>query len=229
MSELKGLIFDFNGVLLWDTHLHDIAWKDYSLKLRGTELSDEEMIHKVHGRTNKDVLEYLVGRSIDGKELQEHIERKESTYRQMCLDNPTEFRLAPGAIEFLDYLKACGKQFTIATSSELGNVTFFFKHLDLGRWFDFDKVAYDDDEVASKPAPDLYLKGASKIGIDPTECIVIEDSRSGIMSAKNANIAKIIALGPLETHTDLSQIEGVDKVITDFNELLAAKETLWQC
>lgn len=227
MNELKGLIFDFNGVLLWDTHLHDIAWKEYSRKLRGTELSDDEMVHKVHGRTNKDVLDYLTGENLEGKELQKHIDGKESMYREMCLERPGEFKIAPGAVAFLDYLKGSGKPFTIATSSEVGNVKFFFEHLSLADWFDFKKVAYDDGSFNSKPAPDLYLHGASKLGLQSNDCIVIEDSRSGIMSAYNAHVGKIIALGPTESHPKLASVEGVNQTIVDFNDLLDDKDGLW--
>src|SRR3989344_7947200 len=109
MPELKGVIFDFNGVLFWDTHLHDIAWRDYSRTVRGKAFSDEEMVHSVHGRTNKDILEYLTGRTIEGEELLEHVNGKENTYRELCLERKDEFKLAPGARAFLDYLKEAQK------------------------------------------------------------------------------------------------------------------------
>jgi beta-phosphoglucomutase-like phosphatase (HAD superfamily) len=224
---LKGIVFDFNGVLLWDTHLHDIAWKEYSKKLRGTVLTDEEMVHKVHGRTNKDVLEYLTGKTVEGEELQSYVEGKESMYRQSCLESSDEFKLAPGAIEFLDYLKDSKKPINIATSSEIGNLEFFFQHLPLSNWFDFNRVAYDDGTIKGKPEPDLYLRGASNLGLEPAECIVVEDARSGIQSAYNAHVGKIIALGPKEKQHELSDVKGVNQIITDFNDLLNDKNKLW--
>lgn len=220
MKMPDAFIFDFNGVLFWDTHFHDDAWRQYSKKLRGTELSEDEMIHKVHGRTNKDVLEYLTGKSLGDDELQEHTDTKESIYRQMCLDNKDQFVLSPGAIEFLDYLNEYSITHTIATSSELGNVQFFFQHLELDKWFDFGLVTYDDGTMNGKPAPDLYLRAAEKIGVSPTDSLVIEDSRSGVASAHNAGIGQIIALGPLESHKNLEKLEGVTMVISDFHELL---------
>lgn len=220
MFDTAGFIFDFNGVLLWDTHFHDEAWRQYSQKLRGRELSKEEMIHKVHGRTNKDVMEYLTGAPIKEELLEEYIADKESIYKELCLENRKEFKLAPGAIKFLDYLQQKSTPMTIATSSELSNLRFFYKYLDLAKWFDFDLVAYDDGTVRGKPEPDLYLKAAANLNLRTADCAVVEDSRSGILAAHNAGIGRIIAIGPLPKHAELSELSGVSATIVDFFDLL---------
>lgn len=219
-EENYGILFDFNGVLFWDSHFHETAWKAYSKQIRGSELSGEEMSHQVYGRTNKDIFEYLLGKPVTGTELNQHIEGKESLYRHICLDHPGEFKLAPGAIEYLDYLKGAHTLRTIATASEIGNLQFFFKYLDLAKWFDFDLVAYDDGTIQGKPAPDIYLKAAANIGLHPADCTVIEDSQSGIAAARNAHVGKIIALGAKVKHAELAILDGVDQTIEDFYELL---------
>lgn len=220
MAKTRGFIFDFNGVLFWDTHLNDQAWRQYSKQLRDSEISDEEMVHKIHGRTNKHTITYLTGSDMDDRELAEHIENKENIYRQLCLDNHQEFTLAPGAVELLDYLKQRALPFTIATSSEIGNLRFYYKHLKLAKWFDIDIVVYDDGTMPSKPAPDIYIRAARKLQLEPTDCVVIEDSRSGILSAHNAGIGKIIAIGPHEKQAELATLPGVDETIIDFYKLL---------
>lgn len=220
MNIPTAFVFDFNGVLLWDTHFHDNAWRQYSKELRGHELTDDEMIHEVHGKTNKDVLEYLAGNQLSDDEIKRRTDEKESIYRQLCLDNPDEFILAPGAIELLDYLKQQNRPRTIATSSELGNVQFFYKHLNLAEWFDFDLVAYDDGTIKGKPEPDLYLKAFDKLGLDGNECLVVEDSKAGIKSAHRAGAATIVAIGSKERQAALAEIDGVDETISDFYELL---------
>ena len=53
---MKGIIFDFNGTLFWDSQLHYDAWREYSKILRGTEFTDEEMRLNMFGRTNKDII-----------------------------------------------------------------------------------------------------------------------------------------------------------------------------
>ncbi len=221
-----GILFDFNGVLFWDSHFHETAWKVYSKQIRGTELTSEEMVHHVHGRTNKDIFEYLLGKPVAGAALLQHIDGKEGSYRQICLDHPEEFKLAPGAIEYLDYLKSSNFRRTIATASEIGNLEFFFKHLELAKWFDFDLVAYDDGTIRGKPAPDIYLKAASNLNLNPADCVVIEDSRSGIAAAHNAHVGKIIALGTKEKHGELVTLEGVNQTIVDFYELLPKQANL---
>ena len=59
---MKGIIFDFNGTLYWDSQLHYDAWREYSALLRETPFSDEEMRDKMFGHTNADIIEYLIGR-----------------------------------------------------------------------------------------------------------------------------------------------------------------------
>lgn len=213
-----GIIFDFNGTLFLDSDKHESAWKNFSKKLRGNALSDEEMKKIVHGRTNKFVIEYLLDSSVDDNQVAFLAEEKEEFYRNACKSDINNFRLAPGAIELLDFLKENKIPFTIATASGEKNLKFFFKEFNLSKWFDFSNVIYDDGSILGKPEPDIYLKAAATIGIKPEDCIVIEDAMSGIESAYRANIGKIIAITPRDTHEYFLNLKGVDFVITDFNE-----------
>ncbi len=227
MDELQGIIFDFNGVLLLDSHLQEAAWNECALELRGREFSKEELDHRVHGRTNADTLTYLLGRTLSPGELVQYIDLKEGIYQRMCLEHKGEFKLAPGAAEFLDYLKDTGKAFTIATSSWVSNLRFYFEHLPLAKWFDYDKVAHDDGTVQGKPAPDLFLKAAKNLGLAPADCIVIEDARSGIQAAHRAGIGKIIAFVPSEKQAAFAQLAGVNDTMEGFEALLRHHDDLW--
>lgn len=218
--KITGIIFDFNGVLFWDSHLHEAAWVEYSKRFRGHAFTDEEMHHHMHGRPNRAILEYLAGRPLTDKEVAEHGENKETIYRESCLAEIESFMLSPGAKELLDYLKENKVPTTIATGANLGNLNFYWEHLNLGDWFKKDLVVYDDGKIAGKPAPDCYLQAAEKLGLEPAECLVIEDSKSGIGAARAAGIGQIVALGPKEKHDDLAKTPGVTKVIADFTELL---------
>src|SRR5207244_2576935 len=102
----------------------------------------------------------------------------------------------PGAEQLFDILKEKRIPFTIATSAPAINVNFYVQQFHLDTWFDIDKIVFDDGTMPSKPAPDMYLLAAKKMGIPITECIIIEDSRSGIAAALNAKAGKIIGLGP---------------------------------
>ena len=58
-STYKGIIFDFNGTLFWDSHLHKPTWREYSKIIRGTEFTDEEMVKYMFGRTNEQIIKYF--------------------------------------------------------------------------------------------------------------------------------------------------------------------------
>jgi beta-phosphoglucomutase-like phosphatase (HAD superfamily) len=91
--------------------------------------------------------------------------------------------LIAGAVEFLDFLKGEGVDFTIATGSEYSNVDFYFDKFELGKWFDRSRVVLDDGTFPGKPAPDGYLRAAKVLGRDPADCVVFEDAEPGIQAA----------------------------------------------
>jgi len=116
----------------------------------------------VHGRNNSHILHYLTGRSLRSSELDELTQGKESLYRSLCLAQGALFTLSPGAEELLDLLAAKNIPRTIATSSERTNLDFFIAHFKLGRWFDVQRIVYDDGSFPGKPAPDMYLRAAGQ-------------------------------------------------------------------
>lgn len=215
---MKGIIFDFNGTLFWDSQLHYDAWIEYSKVLRGKPFTYEEMREKMFGHTNADIIEYAIGEKPSEQMVEKYAKQKESYYRKCCLDNPKEFKLAPGAIDFLDYLKERNIPMTIATMSEWDNVEFYIKNFNLEKWFDLDKIVYSDGTIPGKPAPDIFLIAAKRIGLEPKDCIVFEDAIAGIESAKKAGIGKIFAMASLEPDDFYKKISGVEKILHNFYE-----------
>jgi HAD superfamily hydrolase (TIGR01509 family) len=209
----QGIIFDFNGVLFWDADLQVKSWQGIAQDLRGHEMTDDELATHMHGRPNSYVLGYLAGRTIEGQELLDLIQAKESFYRELCLQNPSRFVLSPGARDLLETLARNNIPRTIATSSEITNLRFFIQHLHLDRWFDVTRVVYDDGCRPGKPAPDMYLAAARNVKLAPSECIVIEDAVSGLKAAHAAAIGCIIGLGPPAAHPKLLACEGVDSAM----------------
>ncbi|CUS06133.1 conserved protein of unknown function [Candidatus Promineifilum breve] len=214
-ERFDGVIFDFNGVLLWDNHLHEEAWRRTSARLRGAPLSDEEMRREVHGRVNRDIFAYVLGRAVSREEMQPLMEEKERTYRQLALASGAAYRLSPGAVELLDFLAAAAIPRAIATSSPGVNVAFFIEQLDLHRWFAPEHIIHDRGLYPGKPAPGIYLEAAEQLGLVPARCIVVEDSIAGIASAHGAGIGGIVAIGPAAEHAALAALPGVGAVITD--------------
>ena len=221
MSQIKkysGIIFDFNGTLFWDSKKHLEAWREYSKKLRGHAFSDEEMQKYMFGRTNEDIIKYLIGRQPEKELVLKCQNEKEAIYRDMCAKDPENFKLAKGAEEFLDYLCKNEIPHTIATMSEEINVKFFIKSFGLEKWFDINKIVYDDGKIKGKPEPDIYLKAAKNLGLKPEDCIVVEDALSGIESAYRAGIGRIVAIESMETRQLYSKIQAVDDIIADFDD-----------
>ncbi|MFN2297780.1 MAG: HAD family hydrolase [Anaerolineales bacterium] len=190
----SGILFDFNGVLWWDGALVVEGWQRTARMLRGRPFTDGEILRLVHGRNNRDTIEYLMGRRISDAQADEIIAEREAFYRNLCLQQGAGFRLSPGAEELLDFLKTRGIPRTIATASKRENVDFFIKNLRLERWFDPAKIVFDDGIRPSKPAPDYYRDAAAMVELAPARCVVVEDAVSGIGSARAAGIGWVVGM-----------------------------------
>ncbi len=186
---IKGVVFDFNGTLFWDTKLHNEAW-DIFLEKNGIRLTDREKVEKIHGKNNKDIIGNLFPKQLGNDEISELSTEKERIYQDLCLK--TEMQLAPGAKEFLSFLMTENIPYTIATASDLGNVNFYFEYLGLNSFFDLSKVIYDDGSMLSKPSPQIFQRAIAIIGIKERDILIFEDSISGIMAAENAGVGRII-------------------------------------
>ena len=216
-----GVIFDFNGVLFWDNALHEAAWREYSQGLRGWALSEREMIDHVHGRVNADIFAYLLGERLPAGRLAVLAEEKETIYRRLCLaagKMAGGFQLSPGAVPLLDFLVAAGIPHAIATSSAWPNVAFYVEHLALGRWFTREEIVYDEGRYPGKPAPDIYLETAERLGLRPAACVVVEDSVAGIAAARAAGIGHIVALGAVGRQGELAALPGIGEVISELGQ-----------
>ncbi len=221
---VKGIIFDFNGVILWDAHLHEVAWSQVAEELRGHRFSEEEIFEVVHGRPNRAVLESILERPLSDEEFKRHSGHKEEIYQALCLADPKKFCLSPGAEELFNQLVEEGIPHTIATASPKGNLDFFRKHLRLDRWFDPTLIVYDNGSYASKEA--MFRQAAKNLSLEPKDCLVIEDSKSGIEAAKRAGIGQTIAFGPKSTHETLLNLDGVADAITTLDELKTYDTTI---
>lgn len=219
MTHFKGIIFDFNGTLFFDSQLHYDAWRIYSKKLRGFEFSDDEMRTKMFGRTNADIIEYAIGRKPEPELVEKYAKEKEAMYREQCLKNRKNLVLSPGAEDFLDFLKQNNIPRTIATMSEWDNVEFYIKEFKLERWFDLDKIVYSNGKIPGKPAPDIYKIAAKNINLATEDCIVIEDALSGIQSANSAGIGYIIAIASIESDNLYKNVPCIKQIIHNFNEI----------
>ena len=218
-SGFKGVIFDFNGTLFWDSEKHLRAWRDYSARLRGIPFSDEEMYKYMFGRTNEDIIAYALSKKPDKDLVKKLADEKEELYRDMCRKDFENTHLADGAVEYFEYLLKHGIKIAIATMSEKPNVDFYIEQFNLLKWFKKENIIYSDGTVKGKPAPDIFIKAAKSLNLEPCECIIYEDALSGLMAAKASGAGKVIAVTSMHDKNYYEQLDCVDEIISDFTQL----------
>ena len=210
--EIKGVIFDFNGTLFFDTHLHNRAW-DIFLERHSFALTDEEKNYKIHGKNNAEIMSNLFSRDLSKNDIKTLSIEKEDIYQSLCLKEKME--LAPGVLDFLEYLDKNQIPFTIATASDLYNLLFYFEYLELEKYFDLDRIVYSNGKIKSKPDPEIFLKAMDVLKINASEALIFEDSTSGILAAENSKAKKIIIVDSAENDYSRWNYD----IITSFDEI----------
>lgn len=215
---MTGIIFDFNGTMFMDSDLHEAAWLQLIQKYSDSKVTEEDILKNLHGKTNDVVLRNFISKNLTDEEIQRLSDEKEAYYRESVLNSSDHKEFTKGLKEVLDYLKKKNSPMTIASASPKINMDFYFDYLDLGIWFDYEKIVYHDGSFPGKPAPDIFLIAAKKIGIAPENCLVIEDSYSGLQAAHSAGIGTIVAIDPDGKNRGIFESEGLasDGVIEDF-------------
>ena len=215
--KIKGIIYGFNGTMFFDGDFQNQAWSKFFLEKYNRKVNKEEFDLYIHGVNSIDTFKYFLGKSLTFDEAKELEEEKEIIYRDLCLKNK-EFKLADGLEEFLNFVKRKGLKQNIATASAFKNTKFFFDNLNLYRWFDLSKTAYNNGKIKSKPDPEIFIIAASNLGLNLSECIVFEDSRNGIIAAKSGG-AKLIVGVASRLNKDELKSYGADLVINNYINL----------
>lgn len=210
----KGVIFDFNGTLFFDNDKHILAWSEISKMLRGRGITEEELLEHFNGVPNQKIVSYLLGREGIEEELEKYSQLKEELYRSFCLEDKERFHLVDGAKEFFDYLKEREIPFTIASASIKANIDFFVKEFELGNWMNPENIVYDDGSYENKIA--MFQDAAKKLGVDIKECMIVEDSVSGIYSGYLAGCRNIVVIDSSNRADEYRALPGVVKVVKDF-------------
>ena len=214
---IKGILFDFNGTLFDDTHFHVAAWKEFAEKRANKFFTYEEVLMRFIGPSNEFTLRTLLGEGLTDEEIVYYSRKKEEDYREMVRREHSSLQLMDGAVEFLDYLKENNIPFAMATASEIENVTFYMEEIGMNRWFTMDRVVYDQGLLPNKPDPAFYIEAARRLGLDPSECMIIEDTRSGIQAAINAKAGRILAIDRTTPMELLQNYKEIHEIIHDFH------------
>lgn len=220
---IQGVLFDFNGTLFQDTAENKESWGDFARIYGQRELSEEDFNKHVNGVQNELVISYLLDRTVSKEEVADFSDKKESIYRQLCLQHQDSFHLTTGAPALLSALKQQKIPINVASAAGKDNFEFYFEHFKLDQWFDFDRIVYDDGTIKSKPDPAPYLLAAQRLGLKAADCIIFEDSKAGIQAANAAGSKKIIAIATNANHEQLKLMDNVVKVIDDFTQVSVAE------
>lgn len=217
---MRAYIFDFNGTMVMDSFMHETAWRHYVQELCHRQVSEEEFVKHVHGKTSAKILEHFLGEEALSKErVVTYSEEKEAYYRELCMEYKERFHLTEGLEAFLNWAKEQDISMTIATAANLANVEFYFDYFNLEKWFDMSKVVYDDTTLRGKPDPDIYLRAMERLSVQPEDCVVFEDAVSGVLSAHAAGVSKIVGVYGDSSRKLLEETGVVDMFIEDFKEI----------
>ncbi len=218
MNKVKGLLFDFNGTLFFDSMFHIEAFSTCYDKYGLPRQSKEFMVANIFGRSNYEIFKNNFRSEFTPEELCEFEKFKEGAYMSICRQNPERFKLCDGVCEMLDYLKENNIPYCIATGSPYENVMFYFESFGLEKWFTLDNIVYADGTFAGKPAPDIYNIAAERIGLSPADCAIFEDGTSGILSARAARAASVIAVWEEGIPSPVTKAAVPDAIYHDFKK-----------
>lgn len=182
MKLLKAVIFDKDGTIIDTEPLHLRMWVDVLCE-RGYPATDE-ILKLCIGLNYPSMDTLLKGYFGDGFDINEHYVYVNEKVREYEIKNGIPIK--KGFFELADYIEAAGLKTIVATSSMHAEAEFCLKHTGIADRLG-DIVGGDEIENG-KPAPDIFLKAAEKLGCTPDECIVFEDSENGVKSALAAGM-----------------------------------------
>lgn len=186
---IKGFIFDLDGVITDTAEYHYRAWK---------RLADEEGLpfdrqanEALRGISRRESLELILqGRIYPEEQIQEMMERKNNYYLELIREiRPQD--LLPGAKELLIEMRQAGIRTALGSASK--NAADVISRLGIADLFD--AISDGHSVTRQKPAPDLFLHAANQLGLEPNECVVVEDAEAGIVAARAGGF-KSVGLGP---------------------------------
>ncbi len=178
---INTVIFDMDGVLIDSVPHHYEVFRDF-MKEHGVEI-DMDDFREFNGTTTKEVIEYLSrkhAKDLDVHELSAEKERR--TWKRIA----EEADIFDGVHSLIEVLKYSGFRVALATSTEREHAEHFFRMSGLKDRFD--SIVTKDDVHRSKPDPEIFSLAAKRAGSRPEECVVIEDSKNGILAARRAGM-----------------------------------------
>ncbi len=209
MNRIEACIFDLDGVIVDTAKYHYLAWKRLAKEL-GFDFSenDNEQLKGVSRMTSLDILLGIGELTFSQEEKLELADKKNKWYVEY-ISKMTPEEILPGVINFINNIKDNNIKIALASASK--NAMTILKQIDMVNYFD---VVIDGTKVTkAKPNPEVFLKSAKELGVEPKYCIVFEDAVAGIQAAINAKMCNVgIGTAKVLTKADyvISSFEGFD-------------------
>jgi beta-phosphoglucomutase len=196
-----AFLFDLDGVIVDSMPLHVAVWREY-LDLHSIDGAD--LLAHMHGARNDALVRVLFGPQLSDEEVFAHGAAKEALFRERLTARD---HLVPGVTDFLHRYTSVPK--AVGSNAEMANIDHVLQGANLQRHF---TAVVDGSQVdRAKPAPDIYWKAAERLGRAPAECIVFEDSPTGIAAGVAAGM-RVVGVNTAR----LADFPKVDLVIDDF-------------
>jgi beta-phosphoglucomutase len=205
---IKACIFDLDGVIVDTAHYHFMAWKRLGAEL-GVNLTEQEN-EKLKGVSRMDSLEIILklGGVVKNKQEKEALAAKKNNWFIEYINEMKANEIFPGVKELIHQIRASGRKVALASSSK--NAETVIGLLGIGPLFD---VMIDGTMIIhTKPDPEIFLLAASRLAIDPKDCLVFEDAEAGVEAAVRAGM-KCIGVG---SPAQLSKANIIVKNTADF-------------
>lgn len=206
------MIFDLDGVLVNSEPIYDQHRIGYSKKRFNVEI-DREFMTKVRGLSSKSFWEILFREFNITHSIEEVINHSRADYFEFLKNHP-DLKPIDGVVKLINELRKSGVKLAVASSASLRRINFILELF--GIKDKFQAIAHSDDVKLGKPHPDIYLKAAELLGVDPKDCISIEDAKSGVKSAKAAGM-KVV--GFKESSHNTQDLSEADLIIKNFSGL----------
>jgi beta-phosphoglucomutase family hydrolase len=207
MAEVRGVLWDMDGVLVDTGQAHFESWRQVlgELGLPFSRLDFE----RTFGMNNSGFLTLLLDEEPSQIEMQAIGNRKERLFRQLVKGNA---RLLPGVLDWLGRLRQLGARQAIASSAPPENIDVLVNELGLRGYF---QAIVSGANLPGKPNPDVFLEAARRIGAPPGACVVVEDAIAGVQAARNAGMRCIA----VTTTNSADKLAAADVVVERLDEL----------
>lgn len=212
-SNAIGALFDWDGVIIDSHNQHEKSWS--KLAEEENEMLPDNFFKMTFGMRNENIIPNFFGNWIDvtnQEEVTRLADRKEEIYREIIISDGIE--PLPGVRDLLQSLRSEEIACSIASSTPIANIETVMGMIGLSDYFD--AITAAEDVSNGKPNPEVFLKAAEKIKVDPKYCVVFEDAHVGIEAglAANMQVIAVATTHPVESlgnaHMVTENLESID-------------------